>query len=133
MRELKFRVWDGKRLYYTEELWGALSDFGFGYIGANIIDDEKPWEFNDKEIKIQQFTGLKDKNGREIYEGDIVKQIGDYGIEYNTEVTFGEGRFNPLVKVEFGYNTIDNYEAERFEIIGNIMENPDILAENDKK
>ena len=95
MREIKFRAWDkeDKTMSVSFEIGSILSE--------NTID------------KIfLQYTGLKDRNGKEIYDGDIVKdQIGEKS------------------KIEWqgvGWNPIDHYKLYRFEIIGNIYENPEV-------
>lgn len=67
MREIKFRAWNGKEMHYNTshlELWKK------------------------KQYEIMQYTGLKDKNGKEIYEGDLMLSDGTEGI-----VIFNEGEF----------------------------------------
>lgn len=76
-------------------------------------------------IELMQFTGLHDKNGKEIYEGDIVQwedTVDDgYGCGYLTkiqeEVIFGGGAYNPISTMPSKY----------FEVIGNVYENPELL------
>jgi uncharacterized phage protein (TIGR01671 family) len=73
-----------------------------------------------------QFTGLKDRNGREIYEGDVVRHE-PLGYERRTEslVEFFEGGFLPFSDSDDGAPYPD---PEKVEIIGNIYENPELLA-----
>ena len=79
------------------------------------------------EIELMQYTGLKDKNKKEIYEGDIViLHNGTYKVIFNTE----EARFI-LRDDEFEMNIpFTNNNNERMEIVGNIYENSELLGEN---
>ena len=86
----------------------------------------------DEENNCQQFTGLLDKNNKEIYEGDIVEfysgypnQTDDTFYKSKAEVKFEGGAFWPRPILE--YNDDDtwyNYELKDLKVIGNIFENP---------
>ena len=118
MREIKFRG-----LGYDNK-W----HYGFYYVIGDLHYIETAIEsVSVNPLSINQFTGLHDKAGKDIYECDIVK---DYACDYEYDtftVYFAEGAFYPLVYVEEGYNCIDIYSPKRFEIIGNKYEYPELL------
>ena len=131
MSSLKFRVWSTR-----ESKWMFGYEYpnlgGFSLVGETILLGEfgrYPLKRYFEDFIIMQSTGLKDKNSKEIYEGDICKQpylsddiqIGI--IEYhNAEFCF-LSKEDPSKKV-VGYSLID---APNLEIIGNIHETPELL------
>lgn len=86
------------------------------------------------EIKLMQYTGLKDKNGKEIYEGDIVKFPEFNGDIYITPVAWDKScacfgvSFSGKYPVSFDYLEEFYTELKDIEVIGNIYENPELVG-----
>lgn len=111
MREIKFRAWDGKSIRHGCE-W-ILIDSGDGAVWENTGSGYENDILCERDWKVMQYTGLKDKNGVDIYEGDILEREFD---GFRFEVKFRHGMFCAC------QNTND-----KFEVIGNIYENPELL------
>ena len=109
----KFRAWDNKERYYIPN---EETNFCHGMMEYWFDKEECPLTF-------EQCTGLKDKNGKLIYEGDIIT-----GFFNNNKVIWDKGRFC----VDDGSEVFDELAKlnEECVIIGNIHENPELLEEN---
>ncbi|WP_394290468.1 YopX family protein, partial [Fusobacterium necrophorum] len=125
MREIKFRAWlkEKNKLVYPE--WIAFfKDFAeFKVKEAYGYTVYRP---NYKNIDIMQYTGLKDKNGKEIYEGDIVKVphfLHDERIKINGVVKYVNNRAEFVIDLEDIEETFYCCnQSERIEVVGNIYE-----------
>lgn len=117
-RQIKFRAWIPSS---KEMINGGLMIGNFGEGEGSVVVDTRLQEGEAlKGLIWMQFTGLKDKNRKEIYEGDILKDIMG-----NWEVMFWRGAFGMELgdrKTPLCINNMENYE-----IIGNIFENKKLL------
>ena len=134
MREILFR---GKRVDNGEWIQGDIVQFPVHGVVRIVEQEPSSKEAEVDSDTVGQFTGLTDKNGRKIFEGDIIhleySQVffgGVYFGEYTAEVSYKEGCF-----ITDGINNGDEIETplsgfnnDEVEIIGNIHDNPELLG-----
>jgi len=107
MREIKFRAWDKGKMNYEPVI--------------EIEEDASGCELNlaVKDFELMQFTGLLDKNGVEIYEGDVVQTTWKCVVEWE------DARF--ILRRDEGKYPLSTSHLAGMEVIGNIHQNPELL------
>ena len=124
-REIKFRVWDLDKqtmVYPTIQ----HNEKYVMQLNCHYIGEFNGKKYNTVQMPLMQFTGLYDRNGGEIYEGDILTD--DFGsiavvVWYDTYAQF---------RLDYGEDDIHLFDGQQNEmtIFGNIYENPELLQEN---
>ena len=115
MREIKFRVWDKEKQI-------MLHAFPF----------DITFELQNEPYVAMQYTGLKDKNGKEIFENDILEHP-EYG---NCKVIYRYGGFGIEAKtsswINTGFHSFSTWSADykHCEVLGNLYENPNLLSQD---
>ncbi len=126
MRELEFRAYKKNR--------GICKLYGFNekFVFLDSLDSPDNTVLPREEWTLMQFTGLTDKNGKKVFEGDIIKVNDDYdeygmaaGEIYEIYFAYGGFRLKPKYRKRAkGYYAEDGND---FKVIGNIYENPELL------
>ena len=127
MRSIKFRAWDNENNQMLDVQEINFEDCFYGgemQIKTTMYNDY----FDCREMPLMQYTGLHDKNGKEIYEGDIVKSFF-----VDTDEAGNEIYKYYIMEVEYD-EILCSYKIDKFmnlEVIGNIYENKELLNETD--
>ena len=128
MREIKFRAWDvaNKKMISHEKLFSldCSNEFPFLPLLKNMYSENL-------DVEIMQYTGMKDCNGTEIYEGDIVVVGYDTGKKYDRYVmTFNDDSHAYLAKQQgtLGSYIGPGYWNDKLMVIGNCWDNPELLG-----
>ena len=128
MREIKFRAWDKKIQRFIDAKEIVIND---GKVFRNWQDYED-YIPDDNTIELVWFTGLKDKNGVEIYEGDIIGLDGfwSYCIDFH-DGAFRKIPCNQAQKLNWPWNPLEKVtiEVHGWKVIGNRFENSELSKE----
>jgi uncharacterized phage protein (TIGR01671 family) len=125
MREIKFRAWDkaNKRWFSSSAIYLTQITGGYHYAPENS-----------KHVELMEWTGLNDKNGKEIYEGDFIKVDKDVAEAFHVKeegvVSFSRGAFtygDSISQILPYFVRADDTTTLRGEVIGNVHENPELL------
>lgn len=142
MRDIKFRIWryqdssKQNKMYYADKMMMGVNsgahlvfptDGNYKYFDDGIFDA--------KDQIVMQYTGLKDKNDKEIYEGDILRMVlkdcNDTDFNQDSVVVFSKGCFvGKIIRCKVFKKDSETYfssYSHEYEIIGNIHEKPELL------
>ncbi len=152
-REHKYRAWDenGEIMYYSDAGWNqehpesedCIFDFHEGHVVAFLRQtepgtiDEPPYDYGEP-VEVEQYTGRKDKNSKEIYDGDIAKlcygiprTYDTFVIEYADDESVADisvsGWWMRNIRPNGVSGSLCKTYENALEIIGNIFENPELL------
>lgn len=131
MREIKFRVWDKNK--------GEMITSAVEFELRRLEETTKPNEYSDTigyvpsdyhRFDIMQYTGLKDKNGVEVFEGDVIDFSDNDDFNCYAEVCMAKSNLGWAKKYDDGCAALmDDRDLRSWCVVGNIYENPDLMNE----
>lgn len=128
MREIKFRAWYSSDDHSTMLYWFPENPSTPYYVeGLDRPFNLHAYLWNNPNHTVMQYTGLKDRNGKEIYEGDIINLYPTFSdslvlVEWISQEEYWAG-FSP-------FNGDNSADPSRVEVVGNIYENPELLEKS---
>jgi uncharacterized phage protein (TIGR01671 family) len=127
MKEIKFRAWDK-----TKKVMSIIRSWDFAHGDIELGKELRPEaEKFEEELELMQFTGLKDKNGKDIYEGDIVKSYKEYNSYTGLNSRLYGGNVYEIKNNGWRFylepESLYQVDLSELEVIGNIYENKDLL------
>ena len=127
MRDIKFRVWDNERNAMLNSKSVDIDFFeGKIEITSDTIRYDEVYTDEIKDFELMQYIGLEDKNGREIYEGDIITITLDTGNVITGSVGMNNGQWS-IKYYDRYYSLVSIWYEIKPEVIGNIYENPELI------
>lgn len=125
-RVIRFRAWSKKDKQF-------VYDFIIDRLGNEYQTNKCEFWGDDRDIVLMQFTGLLDSKGVEIYEGDIVKNCNVHGYGFLSKGAISVVEFNQKELCYFMNGKFRLTAQRKVEVIGNIQQNPELLASPERK
>lgn len=130
MRDIKFRSWGGEKMLFNYQWIDSADPHIAGGVHRKCqFTDDRGRNKTTKTVgsnshQVMQFTGLKDKDGVDIYEGDILQGIGS---DIFSDVFFRDGSYHLRLSENQGSNNLIQFRCKYYEVAGNIYENPELI------
>lgn len=134
MKEIIFRAKILRAGKWSKWIYGSVDCSRYTYKECRMVskdDSVQYWHTVDRNT-VGQYTGVKDKNGKEIYEGDILKfsEVDTAIVEWNEKYAYF--MIKPIQDYYFDSDVLGHaIEYSKVEVIGNIYDNPELLKEGD--